>query len=131
MNQIETKVYTGTPNDIIEKLSEEIAKALANAGLAPHALNIMAMFHVAVGCLLNLRDGHDPKLGKAPSNTLIMRAISHALVGHDWSEEEKEEFTEEFLEILRSMGGQQVSEEEMNKLQNSTMFMAPPSKELH
>lgn len=124
-------IIEGTPGEIIGKLSEDVANALRKAGIPPTGLHVIAFFHLALSCIKNVEENGDKTLGKMPSYKLLLNLVTRALIDESWPDVERDLFSKEFMEITESLGGMKLDTPSTGKAVSTTMFMAPPSKEVH
>lgn len=125
-----SNTYSGTPKEIIVKISEELAQMLAESGRPPNGLTVLAMLHVAA-CMV--KAGNDAAavfeandLGIMPSFKSSLAVLVHGLLASDWTTEELIAFDQDFVRIIESLGGTKLP-----KSGDVPPIMAPMSNVTH
>lgn len=93
-------VYTGTPADILNRLSREIGDVLMQSGMPPSGIHALALMHVACSIMRNHQEEFP-----MPSFKVLLAMIMHSLNGTPFSPENASEFNAEFCQMVEAMGG--------------------------
>lgn len=111
--KLTTKVYQGTPTEILFKMAKEISDLLYNAGVPVSGLGALAMIHLAA-CAIKA-EKEDPRgSGKMPSFQSMLTVMAHSYSGTMMSEEQQRDFDKDFTDIIISMGGSKISKENVS-----------------
>ena len=126
-------LYTGTPADVLMAVSARIAKVLEQANIAPTGIHVLALLHVASCAFRNGRQDYntgDASMGAMPSFKTVLTFLTRISMGEMLNKEETQAFDEDFVAIVKSLGGSIEQSSTTNTFSNS-MTLAPMSKEVH
>lgn len=124
--------YAGSPHDIVKAICEEINVALRRAGISPTGVHIIAMMYLVAATTKEGMSDPSPQLGKMPSFKLLLMVLTKVMAGDEkFSEEESEFFKTEFTDMVKSLGGCEISMETTPVHHKHITYMSPPSKEVH
>lgn len=123
--------YSGTPSDIMEHLTKEVADVLENAGVMPTGVHLLAMVHLVAGMIKSEMESPSARLGKMPTFKLLVSVLARNLTNTPYSPEETASFNEEFKGMVESLGGFTVAATGAPAPPKQEVFMAPMSKEVH
>ena len=130
-------LYQGNPSDVLMAMAQRIVKALEQAGIAPTGIHILALLYAVSSVLHNGRQDYvkgDTSLGVMPSFKTVLTLLTRVSMGARLSQEETQEFNDDFVAIIKSLGGSieyQSNTLSTTSLSNSHVIIAPLSKEVH
>ena len=130
-------LYQGNPSDVLMAMAQRIVKALEQAEIAPTGIHILALLYVVSSALHTGRQDYvkgDTSLGVMPSFKTVLTLLTRVSMGARLSQEETQEFNDDFVAIIKSLGGSieyQSNILSTTSLSNSHVIIAPLSKEVH
>ena len=127
-------LYTGTPTDVLMAIAQRIIKALEQANITPTGLHVLAMLHVLSCALHNGRHDYaegDTSLGMMPTFKTVLTLMTRVSMGEKLSSEETQAFNEDFVAIVKSLGGSIERAGTQNQLPTNGAIIAPMSSEIH
>ena len=130
-------LYQGNPSDVLMAMAQRIVKALEQTEIAPTGIHILALLYVVSSALHTGRQDYvkgDTSLGVMPSFKTVLTLLTRVSMGARLSQEETQEFNDDFVAIIKSLGGSieyQSNTLSTTSLSNSHVIIAPLSKEVH
>ena len=118
----DSRMYQGSPRDLINTISREITDALNQSGTHASSIHALAMLHVAACLIREVTASTD--MGKAPSFKSILSVVMRGIDGAPWTNEELREFDEDFVQIVESLGGVRLGDKPAEK-QADPLIMGP------
>lgn len=112
-------VYTGTPADILNSVSKQVANALEQSGMPPTGIHALAILHVACSIMRNHKND-----ALMPSFKMTLATFMHSLNGTEFTPESAVEFNREFARMVESLGGTTTLDQKEQVKSNPT-WVAP------
>mgnify|MGYP001566860345 CR=1 FL=1 len=129
------RMYQGSPSNIVMSIAQELIQVLEGAGVKPTGVHLIALLHVVTSAIHNGRkewENGDTSLGQMPSYKTLLSFITRTTRGQQFTPEEAKAFGTEFIEVIKSLGGEVIPTVEAQQLpKDAQMVMAPLSKEIH
>lgn len=125
MNTEGFTIYEGNPTEIIGKLMNEIASALAEKGLRPTGIHLLALAHLLGSVWKSNLDDPVNNEGAMPTFSTLLMAFVKSATGSAYSTEETKSYSDDFMKIVESLGGCKLPDKQ------KTTFMAPSSTFVH